>query len=97
MAQMLVCNNRRAAPNSQREPGWWRTGDIVLIRVASHEWGTEELNTDKFRIVRIPGMTVSELRAYVHPRRGIHRSRFRVNFQARQIIDKDDGSVVLSY
>lgn len=55
MAEILVCQNRSLDPGNK---GWWRDEDPVVIMPDGHQWGDEERNPAKFRIVKWPNRPV---------------------------------------
>lgn len=93
MAEILLCNGRSPAP-AGKETGWWKDGDPVVVMPDGHSWGAEELNEGKFKILKAPGVSVEEVEAYIVSWPGNSRRRFRINHFLKQIVDKNDESVV---
>ena len=58
MAELLIYN--RTDPDAARRTflNGYRLGDVVVVMPNGHQWGSDELNTDKFYILRVPDLTV---------------------------------------
>lgn len=65
MAEILVTLRPSA------RPGGYQPGDVVIVWPDGHPWGVEERNTDKFAILRAPGLSPAELEAQVRSRYGV--------------------------
>ena len=64
MAELLV--NLRSVTHwnvEKQKRGCYTPGDVVVVMPDGHTWGSEELNTEKFAIVKIPGVTPQEVDA----------------------------------
>jgi hypothetical protein len=62
MAELLI---KAADSGASRDA--WRRGDVVTVKTDGHGWGKEELNRDRFYVLRIPGMTREELQSWLEP------------------------------
>lgn len=62
MAELLVVSQDRNVPDSGAR---WRKGEVVVARPDGWEWGTEELNSDKFIIVELPGVDVADVEDFL--------------------------------
>ena len=69
MAEFLICNRET---NGTKDPALnltecWHLHDVVLVMPDGHKWGREERNPEKFRILKVPGLSVEEAREYARP------------------------------
>lgn len=58
MAEMLVM---------RKDNGDWKTGDIVHVAPDGHPWGKREIDERIFRIIKVPNLSVDELREHCKP------------------------------
>lgn len=58
MAELLICWHTR---------GVFKKGDVVTVKPDGHPWGSDEENSDLFRIVKLPGVPEDELVEAVKP------------------------------
>ncbi len=67
MAELLIS----AADNFHHDPAvdarLIKKGDLVTAMPDGHQWGREELNPDKFLIVRVPDLPLAEARSLCVP------------------------------
>jgi hypothetical protein len=56
---------------SNVKAGGYDYGDIVMVKEAGWKWGKEELNTDKFYILKVTDMTLEEANKYMEAKIGL--------------------------
>jgi len=56
--EILVVAKDRPVPDS---PARWLRGDVVVIRDDGHAWGREELDPEKFILIRVPGVLATQV------------------------------------
>ena len=61
MAEILIL----ARTDLPVDPAIYQRGDPVVVFPDGHLWGTEELNSAKFIIVKIPGVDPETLKSYL--------------------------------
>lgn len=66
MAELLVKSVSATHPDPGKDArGCYKQLDPVVAMPDGHAWGSEELNTAKFWVVKITGATVEDLRPYL--------------------------------
>ncbi len=58
---MAVSNTNKSDALSDAEH--WKRGDVIEVRADGWGWGTSELTSEKFRIIRVPGLITSKQEA----------------------------------
>ena len=71
MAEFLIMNRTNGSGE-----GHYRKGDIVIVREDGHPWGTQELDTNVFLVVKVPGVPAEKLE-YLHTDGAIMRRKWQ--------------------
>ena len=58
--ELLILNRSDLSTDS-----FWDRYDIVVIKPDSHTWGTKELDTGKFLLIKLPGVDASNINNYM--------------------------------
>jgi len=73
MAEILIVRNNRVNPGTLDPAGLWKDGDVVVVNDDGYVWGREELNPDKFEIIKRPGVSVLALKDSLLGKRDLRR------------------------
>lgn len=70
MAELLIKATDATHPDPQTDrSGCYKRGDVVAVMPDGHSWGPEELNREKFYLIRLPGVSPEALEKYLEPER----------------------------
>jgi hypothetical protein len=67
MAELLVFAQDQIGADIYKDSKRYKRGDVVVVCEDGWNWGTEELKNPLFRIIAIPGMSVSEASQFIAP------------------------------
>lgn len=68
MVELLIKSSNTTNSNPLKDlRGCYKKGDVVVVKPDGWKWGKEELNKEKFYILRVPDKTVEEIQLLVQP------------------------------
>jgi hypothetical protein len=67
MAELLVFAQDQIGADIYKDTKRYKRGDVVVVCEDGWNWGIEELKNPLFRIISIPGMSVSEASQFLAP------------------------------
>jgi hypothetical protein len=67
MAELLVFAQDQIGADIYKDTKRYKRGDVVVVCEDGWNWGLEELKNPLFRIIAIPGMSVSEASQFLAP------------------------------
>ncbi len=65
MAELLVCAADKEPPDPYVDAKAYKRGDVVVVCPDRWVWGMGELSSPNFRIVRVPGITVTQASTFL--------------------------------
>ena len=67
MAELLIFAQDQIGADVYKDTKRYKRGDVVVVCEDGWNWGIEEMNNPLFRIIAIPGMSVSEASQFLAP------------------------------